>query len=100
MEAPPIPPTTMQQLMGTWTNTTLSARLHFYNDETVKLIFPKHQPPIKIISSYQALKNNQIGIALGGVWTGPMMVNISELPQGKLTASFPDEKPILFNRQP
>lgn len=99
MEEPEIPANTMQQLTGIWINPTHSASLHFYHDKTVKLIFPKHQPPVKMISSYQAIKDKNIGITLGGFWTGPMMVNITQLPQGKLTALFPDQEIIQFQRQ-
>jgi len=99
MESPETAPTTIEQLTGIWSNPTHSASLHFYSDETVKLIFPKHEPPVKMISSYQSIKEQNIGIALGGFWTGPMMVNITELPQGKLTVSFPDEEAMPFLKQ-
>jgi len=98
MESPETPPSTVEQLTGIWSNSAHHASLHFYSDETVKLIFPKHQPPVKMISSYQTIKGENIGIALGGFWTGPMMVNITELQQGKLKVSFPDEESILFQR--
>jgi len=96
MESPETPPTTVEQLTGIWSNAEQHAHLHFYPDETVKLTFPQHQPPVKMISSYQTIKDKNIGIALGGFWTGPMMVDISSLPQGKLSVSFPDEAPIIF----
>jgi len=106
MESPETTPTTIEQLTGIWSNPTQHASLHFYSDETVKLIFPKHQPPVKLISSYQTIKNQNkgiksenIGITLGGVWASPMIVNITELSQGKLTASFPDEETMNFQRQ-
>jgi len=65
----------------------------------VKLIFPKHQPPVKTISSYQTIKGQTIGIALGGFWTGPMMVDITHLAEGKLTVSFPKEDLMVFHHQ-
>ncbi|MDQ6994017.1 MAG: hypothetical protein Q9M18_00295 [Mariprofundaceae bacterium] len=98
MEAPQTPATTIEQLLGTWKNASQTASLHFYKDETVKLLFPKRQPPVKMISSYQMIKEQNIGVALGGVWTGPMIINISQIQQGILTASFPDEEPISFHR--
>ncbi len=98
MEDTPTPPSTIQQLTGTWYNQEQQAKLIFYPDETVKLLFPHHQPSIKMISSYQTLKKQKIGVALGGFWTGPMLINIQQLPQGTITATLPDESPITFLR--
>ncbi len=99
MDPPETPKTTINQLVGIWSNASSSASLHFYNDETVKLLFPKHKPPVKTISSYQTIKDQRMGIALGGFWTGPMMVDISYLAKGKLIVSFPKEDPMIFHRQ-
>ena len=93
------PPNIIQQLNGTWYNQAQHAKLIFYPDETVKLVFPQHQPEIKMISSYQPLKKQKIGVALGGFWTGPMLINISALAQGSITATLPDEEPITFQQQ-
>jgi len=98
MEAPQTSATTIEQLLGTWSNAANSASLHFYKDETVKLLFPKRQPPMKMISSYQMIKDQDIGIALGGFWTGPMVVNISKVQEGTINISFPDEDVITFHK--
>ncbi len=98
MEDTPTPTTTIQQLNGTWYNQAQQAKLIFYPDETVKLLFPQHQPSIKMISSYQTLKKQKIGVDLGGFWTGPMLITTQDLSQGTLTATLPDESPITFQR--
>ncbi|MDQ6973703.1 MAG: hypothetical protein Q9M10_02375 [Mariprofundaceae bacterium] len=98
MEAPQTPATTIEQLLGTWHNASNTASLHFYQDESVKLLFPKRQPPIKMISNYQMIKDQDIGIALGGFWTGPMVVNISHVQRGTINISFPDEDVVTFYR--
>jgi len=65
-DVPPVSQSTIMQLTGTWLTENKHGNIRFYNDETAKLTLPKHNPPIKLISPYEAVKENTIGIALGG----------------------------------
>jgi len=96
LEEQEIPQSTIQQLTGIWQNNNQSGAFTFYEDETVKLTFPERHPPIKLISSYQIIKEQQIGIALGGFWSGPILIDTHELNAQKITVTFPDEEPITF----
>ena len=92
------PKKVINQLTGTWINQTHDGKVIFYSDETAKMIFPKHQPPIKLISTYDTIKGEQIGINLGGFWSGPAFINTSKLQEKRLTITFPDEKPMILSR--
>jgi len=95
------PQTVVNQLTGTWESKTHDGKVIFYSDQTAKMIFPKHQPPIKLISTYDSIKDEHIGINLGGFWSGPAFINASTLQEQHLTITFPDEKPItLFKVKP
>jgi len=102
MEGTETPTIVVSQLTGTWENQTHEGKVIFYSDKTAKMIFPKHQPPIKLISTYDTIKKGeQIGINLGGFWSGPAFVNTSKLQEQSLTITFPDENPItLFKIKP
>ena len=89
------PATVIQQLTGTWISEDHKGKAIFYPDETAKLVFPEHRPPIKLISTYDTIKDKKLGISLGGFWSGPAMLDTSLLQQEKrLTLTFPDEAPI------
>jgi len=93
------PTTVVNQLTGTWVNQTHDGKVIFYSDKTAKMIFSKHQPPIKLISTYDTIKKGeQIGINLGGFWSGPAFINTSKLQAQHLTITFPDEKPITLSK--
>lgn len=95
------PQALVNQLTGTWVNENRDGKVIFYSDETAKMVFSKHQPPIKLISTYETIKDERIGINLGGFWSGPAFVNTSKLEEQSLTIAFPDESPItLFKIQP
>lgn len=95
------PQTIVNQLTGTWISKSSDGKVIFYSDKTAKMIFPKHQPPIKLISTYETLKDEKIGINLGGFWSGPAFINTSKLQEHHLTITFPDEEPIaLFKAKP
>ncbi len=102
MEGTETSATVVNQLTGTWENKSHDGKIIFYSDETAKMIFPKHQPPIKLISTYDTIKKGeQIGINLGGFWSGPAFINTSTLQEKSLTITFPDENPItLFRIKP
>ena len=99
LEESDISTNTVAQLTGIWKNASESGSFHFYSDETVKLSFPKHQPPIKLISSYQSVKDQKIGIALGGFWSGPILIDVTHLKENSMIVTFPDEEAVTFTRQ-
>ena len=95
------PQTIVNQLTGTWLTKNHDGKVIFYSDETAKIVFSKHQPAIKLISTYETIKDERIGINLGGFWSGPAFINTSKLQEKSLTIAFPDEKPItLFKTKP
>ena len=95
------PQAVINQLTGTWINESRDGKIIFYSDKVAKMVFSKHQPPIKLISTYETIKNERIGINLGGFWSGPAFINTSDLQEQHLTITFPDEKPItLFKIKP
>jgi len=92
------PEIVIHQLTGTWLSTNHDGKVIFYADKTAKMLFPKHQPPIKLISSYSTIKDYQIGINLRGSWSGPAFINTANLQQQQISITFPDEQPILLNK--
>jgi len=95
-----IAPEVNQQLMGTWSSNTGDVQITFYDDQTAKLIYSQHQPPIKLISPYQATRNDKIGIALGGFWSGPVLIDTHDLlTQKSISARLPDEEAIQLHKQ-
>lgn len=95
------PQAVVNQLTGTWISKSNDGKVIFYSDKTAKMIFPKHQPPIKLISTYETIKDEKIGINLGGFWSGPAFINTSKLQEHHLTITFPDEDSItLFKAKP
>jgi len=89
-----------QQLMGTWASNAGDVQITFYDDQTAKLVYTKHQPPIKLISPYQATRNDKIGIALGGFWSGPVLIDTHDLlTQKSISARLPDEQAIQLHKQ-
>jgi len=95
------PEAVVNQLTGTWASKNHQDKVIFYSDQSAKMIFPKHKPAIKLISTYDTIKIGQIGINLGGSWSGPAFINTSKLQEQHLTITFPDEQPItLFKKIP
>jgi len=90
------PRTVINQLTGTWVNKSHDGKVIFYSDETAKMVFSKHQPPIKLISTYSTIKGERIGINLGGFWSGPAFINTAKLQDQHVTITFPDEQPIIL----
>jgi len=86
------PEAVVNQLTGTWASS--DGKVIFYSDETAKMVFPKHQPPIKLISTYETVKEYNIGINLGGFWSGPALIDTSKVEALQLTITFPEEEPI------
>jgi len=95
-----ITPEVSQQLMGTWLSNTGDVQITFYDDQTAKLVYNQHQPPIKLISPYQATRNDKIGIALGGFWSGPVIIDTHDLlTQKTISARLPDEPVVQLHKQ-
>jgi len=92
------PMSVLQQLPGLWTTSIGTGDIRFYEDETVKLTFPTRTPPLKLISQYQDVKENTIGIALGGFWSGPVLIDTSDINNNIISVRFPDEEPVTFHR--
>ncbi|MDQ6969493.1 MAG: hypothetical protein Q9M16_03165 [Mariprofundus sp.] len=96
----PVSQNTIMQLSGSWLIDDGNGSIRFYSDETVKIDMPKHRPPIKLLSPYEAVKDNTLGIALGGFWSGPVLIDTSDITRNTITATFPEEEPIQLHKKP
>jgi len=94
----PVSQSTILQLTGTWV-TENKGSIRFYSDETVKINMPNHTPPVKLLSPFEAVKDHTLGIALGGFWSGPILIDTSKLTEGQITATFPEEATLLLHKQ-
>jgi len=94
-----VSPQTISALTGTWLNQDNTGHIRFYEDETAKLIFPKHEPAIKYIAAYEQLKEQTLGISLGGFWSGPVLIDFSQIKYAEITETFPDEQPIILHKK-
>lgn len=70
----PVPTSTLEQLNGMWKQIDGRASVHFYPDETVKLTMPDEQPPIRLLSQLEIVKDDKIGFGVGDRWHGPVYV--------------------------
>ena len=95
----PIDEAVNQQLSGLGVNSDHTGKIHFYRDETAKIVLPNNKPPVKLISPYSGIKEHTIGIALGGFWSGPLLVNTSEIFNNSITVRFPDKEPVVFHKE-
>jgi hypothetical protein len=86
----PIPPEKISQLNGLWQQDDGRASIHFYADETIKLSMPDEQPPIRLLSQLEIIKDEQIGFGVGDRWNGPVHVEIGKDGQS-LQLIFPAE---------
>jgi len=94
----PVSQSTILQLSGIWLNDNNDS-IRFYSDETVKINMPNHSPAIKLLSPYEAVKEDTLGIALGGFWSGPVLIDTSKITQGIITATFPEEETFLLHKK-
>ena len=92
------PPQIISALTGQWRQVGGTGTLRFYPDTTVKLEFPDHKPPIRLLSNYEMLKG-KIGIDAGGYWNGPIMMDL-DLTHKRVVLSLPHEAPITLIKQP
>ena len=95
----PVPPDLATFLTGAWTPTGQPGSMYFYPDGTVKIILPKHAPPIRVVSEYEMFKDGKLGIAMGGVWSGPATVQIANRKRGEVRLTLPDGQPIVFHKK-
>ncbi len=95
----PVSENTIMQLSGTWLTDNDKGSIRFYSDETVKINMPERTPPIKLLSPFEAVKDNTLGIALGGFWSGPILIDTSKVTQGLITATFPEEEAFLLHKK-
>ena len=96
----PLSQSTIMQLSGTWVADNDDSSIRFYSDETVGINMPQHNPPIKLLSPYEAVKDNTLGIALGGFWSGPVLIDTSNITDNTITARFPEEEPFQLHKKP
>jgi len=92
------PPQIISALNGQWHQINGTGSLRFYPDTTVKLEFPDHKPPIRLLSNYEMLKG-KVGIDAGGYWNGPIMLDL-DLTHKRVVLSLPHEAPITLVKQP
>lgn len=88
----PVPLTTMEQLVGKWAQVDGNARLQFYADESVKLIMPDEHPPLKVLSTVEIIKDDQIGFGIGDRWMGPVHIEHDKNWE-TITLLFPPDDP-------
>jgi len=95
----PVPPDLVTFLTGAWTPTGQPGSMYFYPDGTVKIILPKHAPPIRVVSEYEMFKGGKLGIVMGGVWSGPATVQIANRKRGEVRLTLPGRQPIVFHKK-
>jgi len=68
----PVPEDKISQLEGEWLQDNGSTRVQFYADEAVKLTMPDEVPPLRLLSTLEVIKDDQIGFGVGDRWNGPI----------------------------
>jgi len=71
----PVSPDTLQRLTGTWVQQNGNGELQFYADETIKLTLPDDQPPVRLLSTLEAMKDNSLAFGTGDRWNGPVHID-------------------------
>lgn len=74
----PVPLDTISQLEGAWEQNDGTARVQFYADETVKLNMPDEQPPVRLLSVLETIKDEKIGFGVNDRWHGPIHVVLAK----------------------
>lgn len=70
-----VPVGTIERLNGEWQQADGHGHLRFYPDQSVKLTLPDDTPPLKVLSTVEAMKDNKIGFSIGDRWTAPVRIN-------------------------
>ena len=95
----PVPVNTLEKLGGEWQQVDGAARVHFYPDESVKLDMPDETPPLKILTTLEPMKDNQVGFSIGDRWTAPIQVKpAADWQSIELVFPGKDERSIRFIR--
>ena len=92
-QAPELPPAERAELAGVWRQADGPASFRFYQDGTVLVNLPAHQPPLKFLSSYEPLKKGGLGINTGDVWLGPITCDWKP-GAAAMTVTLPEKKPV------
>ncbi len=86
-----VPETLLQQLQGQWQEEGMAAnRLTFYEDETVKVVLPENNPPLKLLTHLEAVTDGVV-LSFGDRWARPAQVNY-DAAADRLVLGFYDEK--------
>jgi len=87
----PVSPDTLQQLTGTWVQKDGNAEIRFYADETIKLSLPDDQPPVRLLSTLEAMKDNTLAFGTGDRWNGPVHID-NDSDWQTIRLHFPDKE--------
>jgi hypothetical protein len=87
----PVSPDTLQRLAGTWVQQNGNGKIQFYADETIKLSLPDDQPPVRLLSTLEAMKDNSLAFGTGDRWNGPVHIEPASDWQS-IHLHFPDKK--------
>jgi|UPI0003657692 hypothetical protein len=68
-----VPEALLQSLQGKWVQVDGTAKLTFYDDETVKVIMPDHKPPLKLLTHLEVIKGDVV-LNLGDRWERPILL--------------------------
>lgn len=85
----PVPEQTLETLTGKWQQVNGAATVHFYDDETVKFIRPNQNPPFRVLTVLETMKDN-LAFSIGDRWTKPVRVVLAKDGQ-HLTLILPEE---------
>jgi len=94
-----VPPETRSVLIGGWHQDDGDGLLYFYDDDTVKVTIPRKQKSdIRLLSTYEMLKDGQIGITVQA-WTGPIICK-PHADHHTMTVTLPDDEkhPMTFRK--
>ncbi len=86
-----VQPETLQQLSGIWVQKDGNAKIHFYEDETVKLSMPDTRPPTRLLSQLEVMKDDTLAFDTGDRWNGPVRIK-AEKNWHVIHLHFPDKK--------
>jgi len=83
----------VELLQGKWVELDGGhALFNVYADGQAKLIMPDEKPPLRVLSSLEAVKDHGIGFSVGDRWGGPVYV-IPGADKNHLQLNFPPEDP-------
>lgn len=95
-----VPPDLRAALIGGWHQADGDGRLYFYDDDTVKVNIPRQdKPAIRLLSTYEMLKDGQIGITVEE-WAGPIVCKPDD-EKKSMTVRLPDDEkhPMTFRKK-